>query len=37
VRVVVPIPDGATSEDIEQGAVGFVQTLFPHLEKYLPS
>ena len=37
VRVVAPIPDGASIEQIDMRATRFVQSLFPKLSRHLPS
>jgi EpsI family protein len=37
VRIVVPIPDGLSTEMADEEATTFVQALFPHLPAHLPS
>jgi EpsI family protein len=37
VRIVVPIPDGASMQSAEDEATTFAQALFPHLSPHLPS
>ena len=37
VRIVVPIPDGVSTEMADEEAVTFAQALFPHLPSHLPS
>jgi EpsI family protein len=37
VRIVVPIPNGASTETADDEAATFAQALFPHLLPHLPS
>jgi EpsI family protein len=37
VRVITPAPESDADADAERGAVDFVQSLFPLLDRYLPS